>query len=74
MSFANIEKKWQDRWERAGLGEAEPIRGKKKFFMIFAFLIGVILGLIGLFTLNPILIALSVIIIILAMKFETRAL
>ncbi len=37
MSFANIEKKWQDRWERAGLGDAEPIRGKKKFFMIFAY-------------------------------------
>ncbi len=37
MSFANIEKKWQDKWERAGLGDVEPVRGKKKFFMIFAY-------------------------------------
>src|SRR3989344_4695880 len=37
MSFANIEKKWQDKWEKAELGKAEPAKGKKKFFMIFAY-------------------------------------
>ena len=38
------------------------------------FFVGVILGLIGLFTLNFILIALSMIIIMLAARFDTRAL
>ncbi|MCD6399131.1 MAG: class I tRNA ligase family protein, partial [Candidatus Aenigmarchaeota archaeon] len=35
--FSKIEKKWQKRWEEARIFEAEPIEGKKKFFMIFAY-------------------------------------
>src|SRR3989338_10552021 len=29
--------KWFNEWEKAGLYKAEPIKGKKKFFMIFAY-------------------------------------
>ncbi|MCK4717702.1 MAG: class I tRNA ligase family protein, partial [Thermoplasmata archaeon] len=31
-----VEKKWQDRWAEAKLGEAEP-DGREKFFLIFAY-------------------------------------
>ena len=36
MNYAEIEKKWQSRWEEAGLFNAEP-NEKKKFFIIFAY-------------------------------------
>jgi len=35
--FAKIEKKWQQAWEKAKLGEAKVDRKKKKFFNIFAY-------------------------------------
>jgi len=36
-NFVEVEKKWQKRWEEAGAFEADPIDGKKKFFIIFAY-------------------------------------
>ena len=35
--FAKIEKKWQQAWEKARLGEAKVDKKKKKFFNIFAY-------------------------------------
>ncbi|MCD6503357.1 MAG: leucine--tRNA ligase [Euryarchaeota archaeon] len=36
-NFVEVERKWQKRWEEARAFEAEPIEGKKKFFIIFAY-------------------------------------
>lgn len=37
MEHEQIEKKWQAKWAGMRLGEAEPDKSKKKFFMIFAY-------------------------------------
>ena len=37
MDFQKIEQKWQRKWERAKIFEAEPKKGKKKFYLIFAY-------------------------------------
>ncbi|MEW5937449.1 MAG: leucine--tRNA ligase [Candidatus Thermoplasmatota archaeon] len=37
INFAEIENKWQKRWSEARVFEAEPIEGKEKFFIIFAY-------------------------------------
>jgi len=37
INFQKIEKKWQQAWEKARLGEAKIDKQKKKFFNIFAY-------------------------------------
>jgi leucyl-tRNA synthetase len=37
LDFAKIEKKWQEKWEKAKIAEANRDEKKKKFFMIFAY-------------------------------------
>ncbi|MBP7708579.1 leucine--tRNA ligase [Candidatus Pacearchaeota archaeon] len=37
IDFAKIEKKWQDKWEKAKIAESIRDEKKKKFFMIFAY-------------------------------------
>ncbi|MGY5877071.1 MAG: class I tRNA ligase family protein, partial [Candidatus Thorarchaeota archaeon] len=35
--FAKFEKKWQKRWKKDKIFEADPISGKKKFFLTSPF-------------------------------------
>ncbi len=35
--YISVEKKWQEEWAAAGIGEAEPDLKKDKFFLIFAY-------------------------------------
>ena len=37
LDHIQIQRKWIKKWEEAGLGKAEPKKGSKKFFMIFAY-------------------------------------
>jgi leucyl-tRNA synthetase len=37
VDWAGIEKKWQRRWEEAGIFEADPRQGKKKFYITVAY-------------------------------------
>ena len=37
LDFPTIEAKWQSAWYDARINESEPVPGKKKFFMIFAY-------------------------------------
>ncbi len=37
IDFSAIEKKWQREWEKSGIARAEPKKGKKKFYLIFAY-------------------------------------
>ncbi|MFQ5620649.1 MAG: leucine--tRNA ligase [Candidatus Nanoarchaeia archaeon] len=37
MDITTIHEKWQRKWDEAGLGKADPVEGKKKFFAIFAY-------------------------------------
>jgi len=37
IDLGKIEKKWQKRWEEVKIFEAEPMKDKPKFFMIFAY-------------------------------------
>lgn len=37
LDFSAIEAKWRKAWYDAGINESEPVPGKKKFFMIFAY-------------------------------------
>jgi len=37
LNFDKITQKWQNEWTKKGLGNAESIKGKKKFYLIFAY-------------------------------------
>jgi leucyl-tRNA synthetase len=37
-NFLEAEKKWQEKWEQAGIGAVEPISDKPKYFIIWAYL------------------------------------
>jgi len=37
VDWISIEKKWQKRWEEAGIFEADPEPGKKKFYITVAY-------------------------------------